>query len=216
MKFTQYLNVDFSRKLNEKEIKNDEAIISSLKELAHDEGINIVSVGPNYIELNDKDDVDLLKELADNEDIPSYISNRMPRRLYSGESDKSKRKEYGGSGVFAVNILKLVDGDEDMKDVLDELVEKKGGKVKDEYTADYLDDLFSRMELKKYYKQLPSLAVGRDPKSKVSHASEENEHVLEFAMLYKKPDGSSYDHPFDYVAEQYKAGVPICPIARVS
>ena len=150
------------------------------------------------------------KELADEKGIKTYLSNRSPNKLFIGEPAKlsgSKRAGYDVDTGFTADIVRLT-SDVAIKKALDAYIKEKGLTPPETYTVDFLSDSLKRVELKKLLKELPAMA-------RTEEEEEENQNLLEFITMFKKPDGSSYDHPADYIVDQFKDGVNICPIARL-
>ena len=154
-----------------------------------------------------KEEVLQAKQTLDDEGLDSYTGNRNPLLLFIGKPDVGATGKYG-MGPFAADVLKGVKNNPSAKAELDKLVKEKGKEPQEEYTGADLEDIFSRMELKKYSKTIPAIP-NTDAGEEELDRGEQDEKTIEFMQMFPE-----YDNAVDLVLDKFKSGENVCPYVR--
>jgi hypothetical protein len=139
--------------------------------------------------------------------IDARIGNRNPLALFIGKPDSREKGKYG-MGPFAAEIVKAISENPSAKAEVDRLVKEKGAEVKDTYSGADLEEIFSRMELKKYSKTIPAIPNEEKGETELNR-QEEDEKTMEFLKLF--PD---FESPIDLIISKFKEGENVCPYVR--
>lgn len=177
------------------EIETAQAIVGG--ELVSGKGLQFAS----------KEEVLQAKQTLDDEGLDSYTGNRNPLLLFIGKPNVGATGKYG-MGPFAADVLKGVKNNPSAKAELDKLVKEKGKEPQEEYTGADLEDIFSRMELKKYSKIIPAVP-NTDEGEEVLDRGEQDEKTIEFMKMFPE-----YDNAVDLILDKFKAGEVVCPYVR--
>jgi hypothetical protein len=154
-----------------------------------------------------REEIEIAKKTLRENGINSYTGNRNPLALFIGTPNVKNKGKYG-MGPFAAEIIKAIESNPSAKAEIDRLVKEKGLSVKPTYSGADLEDMFNRMELKKYSKSIPN--IPNEEKGEVElDRQEEDEKTMEFLKLF--PD---FESPIDLIISKFKEGENVCPYVR--